>query len=148
MKRLLILCLCLGTVGACNEPDGTPEEELRAWVALGESFAEAKDRSALLSMISPDYVDARGNDKKKIGDLLHLYFFRQQTIGLLTRIESIVVEGGTAAVVDLTVGMAGMDGSSLGVNADAYRFVFELEKSNDEWLLIGGRWASIGDLPR
>lgn len=148
MKRFFILYLCLGMVGACNGTVSTPEEELRAWVALGESSAEEKDRSALLAMISPDYADARGNDKKKIGDLLRLYFFRQQTIGLLTRIENITVEGGTAAVVDLTVGMAGTDGRPLGLSADAYRFVFELEKSDDEWLLIGGRWASIGDLPR
>jgi len=129
---------------ACSEPTGSPEEELRNWVARGEAAAEEKDRGELLDMISPAYADARGNDRDHIGDLLRMYFFRQSAIGLLVTIDDIIVSGETAAKVELTVAMAGTGSGMLGINADAYRFEFELQKLADDWLLIGARWASLG----
>jgi hypothetical protein len=131
-------------VAACGGPSGTPEDALRTWVTNGEVAAEEKNRSELLNMISENYVDARGNDRKQIGDLLRIYFFRQNSIALLTRIDSIVVSGETAATVTLTIGMAGIKGSALGINADAYKFEFELAKPDEDWLLIGARWAALG----
>jgi hypothetical protein len=135
------VCLVLA---ACSEPAGSPEEELRNWVARGEAAAEAKDRGQLLDMISPAYADSRGNDRDQIGDLLRMYFFRQNSIGLLVTIDDILVSGDTAAKVELTVAMAGTGSGMLGINADAYRFEFELQKPSDDWLLIGARWASLG----
>jgi hypothetical protein len=40
--------------------------------------------------------------------------------------------------------MAGIKGSALGINADAYKFEFELAKPDEDWLLIGARWAALG----
>ena len=94
-------------------------------------------------MISETYIDARGNNRESIGDMLRLYFFRQQSIALLTSIDEIELMGDTAALVNVTVGMAGT-GGAIGLDADAYRFEFELEKPDDEWLLIGARWGGIG----
>jgi len=135
----------LAALAACGDgAPADPEAEIRAWVERGEAAAEDRDRSALIDMISPDYADRRGNSQDDIGDLLRVYFFRQQSIALLVDIGDIAVTGDTAAMVDLTVGMAGTDGGALGLRADAYRFEFELEKPADEWLLIGARWASLG----
>lgn len=145
--RNLILCICVLLIAACGSSDdgadNSPENDIRAWVARGEAAAEEKDRSALLDMISEDYADSRGNDHEKIGDLLRMYFFRQQSVALLTSIDDITVTGDTAAMVKLTVGMAGTRESSIGVNANAYNFEFELEKA-DDWLLIGARWSRLG----
>jgi len=52
--------------------------------------------------------------------------------------------GETAALVNITVGMAGTRDTRMGINADAYNFEFELEKVDDEWLLIGSRWGKLG----
>ena len=147
MKRTVIFAALAMLVAGCGDEEaGSPEEELRAWVDRGEAAAEAKDRGALLDMISPDYADARGNDRSEIGDILRVYFFRQNSIGLLVDINDIVVSGDTAAMIDLTVGMAGTTtNSALGIRADAYKFEFELEKPEDEWHLIGARWAELGD---
>jgi len=134
---------------ACGpaDPDASPEDELRAWVARGEIAAEEKDRGGLLDMISEDYADSRGNDFEQIGNLLRVYFFRQDSIALPTSIDDISVMGETAAVVNITVGMVGTRNSRLGLNVDAYRFEFELEKVDDEWLLIGARWGELGGKP-
>jgi len=142
--RLLILSLTLLFLAACGGDADDPEGELREWVARGEAAAEEKDRGGLLDMISPDYADARGNDRESIGDMLRLYFFRQQSIALLTSVDDISLMDDTAALVNVTVGMAGTGSGALGLNADAYRFEFELEKPDDEWILIGARWAEIG----
>jgi hypothetical protein len=144
-RKLFIAMTCLVT-GACGPSgsDGTPEDELRAWVARGETAAEEKDRGELLDMISPVYADSRGNDRQRIGDLLRVYFLRQDAIALLTSIDDVQLMGDGAALVDVTVGMAGTRNSGLGVNADAYSFRFELEKPEDEWLLIGMQWSELG----
>jgi len=143
MRFLLVLTAIL-TIAGCGAPSGSPEAALRAWVERGELAAEDRDRGELLDMISADYADARGNDRESIGDLLTVYFFRQQSIALLTSIDDITVSGDSAAMIRVTVGMAGTNSGALGLSADAYNFEFELEKADDDWLLIGARWSELG----
>lgn len=143
LRHYFFLAVMLA-VGGCGGSEGSTEDALRAWVSSGEQAAEDKDRGKLVDMISPDYVDARGNDRKRLGDILRLYFLRQNNIALLTSIDSIDVSGDSAATVALTVGMAGTKDSVLGFNADAYRFEFDLLKPDDEWLLVSARWGDLG----
>lgn len=144
MMRYLTFCTVCLILMACSGPEGSPEAELREWVARGEAAAEEQDRGELLDMISADYLDARGNDHERIGDLLRAWFFRQSSIALLVGIDEIIVSGETAALVKLNVGMAGTNSSAFGIRADAYNFEFELQKPDDEWLLIGARWGELG----
>ena len=143
--RRLVLSIAFTLLAACGGGSAdSPEDEIRNWVAQGEAAAEAKDRGDLLDMISLDYADTRGNSHEDIGDMLRIYFFRQNSIALLTSIDDITMMGDTAAMVDLTVGMAGTNSGAIGLNADAYKFEFELEKPDDEWILIGARWGELG----
>jgi hypothetical protein len=146
--RYLMLSLMLFLVTACvksgSDMDGDPERALRDWVARGEIAAEGKERGDLLRMISANYMDARGNDHERIGNILRVYFLRQRSISLLTSIDDISLSGDTAARVNLTVGMAGANDKVLGFSADAYQFELELEKPGDDWLLIGARWGGLG----
>jgi hypothetical protein len=142
--RYLILSLMMLLISACGDSASDPEAELRDWVAQGETAVEEKDRARLLDMISEDYVDARGNDRNNIGNMLRAYFFRQHSIALLTGIDEVTFYGNTAAQLTLTVGMAGSSGGALGFSADAYQFELELQKPDDEWVLIGARWGELG----
>jgi hypothetical protein len=147
MMRTLILFTAawiLAGCGSSSEPGQNPEDDIRAWVERGEAAAEAKDRSGLLDLISENYADTRGNDRSKIGDTLRVLFFRQNNIALLTSIDDIQFMGDSAALVNVTVGMAGTRNAGIGLNADAYAFEFELEKQGEEWLLIGSRWGELG----
>ena len=143
-SRLLILGLVCSWLAACGDPPPPPEEAVRAWVAQGQQAAEEKDRRALVKMISPAYVDSRGNSRDEIESLFRLYFLRQHNIALLTKIEAVRVIDDSAAELELTVGMAGTNDGVLGFSADAYRFEMELERDGDDWLLISGRWGEIG----
>ena len=132
-------------LGACGDSPSEPEEELRAWVADGVEAAENEERRKLINMISASYTDGRGYSRDDIDKLLRAYFYRQDRISLLPRIEEITVYDATAAKLVMTVGMAGTNDGVLGFSADAYRFAFELEKEADEWQLISARWGELGD---
>ena len=135
--------LCLGFAGCGGPPEG-PEAALRAWVAQGQELAAEKNRRGLVDMISPDYVDARGNSRDDISDLFRIYFLRTHTVALVTKIDGLSVYGEDAGEVHLTVGMAGTNDGTFGFSADAYRFEMELERDGSDWLLTSARWGELG----
>lgn len=143
--RYLTLSLTLLLLTACGGGSASdPEDALRDWVVRGELAAEARNRDDFLQLISVDYADSRGNDRDSIGAMLRAYFFRQNSITLLTSIDELTLFEESAAKLLLTVGMAGTNNSALGFRADAYQFELELEKADDEWMLIGARWGELG----
>ena len=144
LTRILATAGAIALLAACGDAPSAPEEELRAWVAAGVEAAEDKERRELVGMVSPSYTDARGNERDDINDMLRVYFFRQNKIGLLPRIEEISVYDDTAAKIVMTVGMAGTNDGVFGFSADAYRFVLEVEKAADDWQLISARWGELG----
>jgi len=147
--RYLTLSLTILLLSACGGGSaGDPEDALREWVARGELAAEEKDRGDLLELISEDYADSRGNDRDRIGEIVRLYFFRQESIALLTSIDEVTFFDDSAAQVMLTVGMAGTNSGAFGIRADAYQFELELQKPDDEWQLIGARWGELGGVLR
>lgn len=145
MKHFLTLGLIGAILAGCGGPDAGPEQALRAWVEEAEAAAEDRDRGGLLDLISKDYADGRGNDHKSIGQMLRLYFLRQRSVALLTTIDEIILSENTAALLRLTVGMAGTNNSALGISADAYNFELELQANDAQWLLIGARWSELGE---
>ncbi len=143
MRLSFLIAACVLFIG-CSEPELSPEDGVRAWLASAELAVEAEDRNTLLEKIAPGYSDGRGNDRKRLGDLLRVYFLRQDAIALLVNIDKITLSGETAATVLINVGIAGSGNNALGFNADLYNFELELHKPDDEWLLLGASWAEFG----
>ena len=143
LTRCAVVAL-LALVAGCGGATTEPEEQVRAWVETMHEAAENKDRGAILERIADGYTDARGNTREDVGKLLRGYFLRQGTIVLLVNIDEIEIVGGSAANVELTVGMAGTGGGSLGLSADAYRFELELEADGDDWQLLSAAWGEFG----
>jgi len=131
-------------LAACGGPEGSAEEQLYAWIETAEAHAEAKERRELIAMLSPGYVDSRGNKSDYVDDVLRFWFFRQHKIELLIAVDEVRVFDDSAAQLDITVGMAGTDNSRFGFSADAYQFVLELEYIDDEWLLLAADWDEVG----
>lgn len=144
LRSTMLPVALAGLLLACSDPSPGPEAEVREWLQRGVAAAEAKDRGALMEMISPAYTDARGYDRARVGDILRIYFLRMNSIELITSVDEIKVMGDSAAEAVVTAGMAGKHDGILGFSADAYRFSFELEKSGGEWDLISARWAELG----
>lgn len=132
-------------LGACGGPELGPEEQLRQWVSTAQTAAEAKERRAMMDLISPAYADGRDNDRDDVGNMLRVYFLRQHSIKLLLSIEEIRMFGDSAAEIDMAVGMAGTNDGTFGFSADAYNFQLELELDGDDWQLISARWGELGE---
>lgn len=140
----LVVVLAGALLAACGNSATEPEESLRQWVQQGQQAVNDENRRALVDMISPAYVDGRGNRRDDIENMFRFYFLRTNNVTLITRIEELNVIGGTAAELVLSVAMAGTHGGTLGFSADAYRFEMELELDGDDWLLLGARWGELG----
>ena len=141
----MTLLLVLAMMASCSSDVSDPEEQVRAWVRAMHEAAEEKARGDIVDGISAAYVDARGNSRDDIDKLLRVYFFRQNTVTLLSKIDEVNVIDGTVAEVSIKVGMAGTNDSALGISADAYRFELELEFDDDDWQLISARWGELGE---
>lgn len=142
--RLITVSILCALLIACGGPFTGPEEVLRQWISEAEAAAEDLDRRGLVSMVSENYADARGNDREAIDRLMRLYFLRQKSVVLVMKIDDLTVIDETAAEILVTAAGVGTTTRALGVNADTYQFSLELEKDDDEWMLIGARWGELG----
>ena len=138
------IALVLVQLMGCGGKSAGPEAELQAWIDAVHEAAEAKDRGEIVDRISASYVDARGNSREDIENMLRFYFLRQGAVEFIPSRAEITVIGGTAAEISLTVAMAGTNSGLRGISADAYRFELELEDDGNDWKLISARWGELG----
>jgi len=126
---------------ACG-PSGTPEDELRALVDEVEALAEARDAGELRAMIADDYRDESGRDASEVRNFLHAWLVAHPSVNLVTRIDSIELEGTEQARVQVTVGMLGREakgdsGSDWDLAADIERLDIRLARDGSDWRVVG-----------
>ena len=112
----------------------SPESQVRAVIETGEAAAEARDLPALMDLVSPDYQDDSGRDSRELRNYVHGYLIANQSIRLLTRIDSIEFPYRDMARVDLTVGSLGREApedSSFDLAAE--QLSIELQLDDGEW---------------
>ena len=127
--------------GACGRGEST-EDQVRAVIGAGEAAAEARDLSALMDLVSPDYQDEQGRDRGELRHYVHGYLIANQSIRLLTRIDGIAFPYRDVARVDLTVGSLGREAtgdSSFDLDADVERLSIELQLDDGEWKVTRAR---------
>jgi hypothetical protein len=120
----------------------SPEAQVRAVIATGEAAAEARDLSALMDLVSPDYEDDQGRDRSELRHYVHGYLIANQSIRLLTRIDRIEFPYRDMARVDLTLGSLGRQAtgdSSLDMAADVEQLTIELQLDDGEWRVTRAR---------
>ncbi len=138
--RSLALLAALGCA-ACG-PSGTPEDELRAFVDEAETLAEERDAGALRDLVADDYQDTSGRDASDVRNLLHAWLVAHPSVNLLTRIDSVELEGTELARVQVTIGMLGREAqgdSDWDLAADVERLDIRLARDGGEWRVIGAR---------
>ena len=136
--RSLVLVATLACA-ACGQTE-TPEDELRTLVAETEMLAEERDAGALRDLIADDYDDERGRDAAEVRNLLHAWLVAHPSVNLLTRIDSIELEGTELARVQVTIGMLGREAkgeSDWELAADIERLDIRLAREGGDWRVIG-----------
>lgn len=138
-------------ISACSSGQDSPEAQVRAFLAQGETAAEKKESGVLRQMISEKYSDSQGQDKKTVESILRYYFLRNESIHLFTRIQQITIPQPDAAQAIVMVAMAGqpiVDARELErLRADLHRFEITLARENGEWKVTRAEWrrAELAD---
>jgi hypothetical protein len=124
---------------ACGS-SGTPEDEIRALVDEVETLAESRDAGELRAMIADDYRDSSGRDAADIRNFLHAWLVAHPSVNLVTRIDSIELEGTEQARVQVTVGMLGREAKSESdwdLAVDVERLDIRLARDGSDWRVVG-----------
>lgn len=136
---------------SCSRNSETPEAQVRSLIELSAAAAEKKEIRALRDTISEKYSDSHGQDKKAIESILRFYFLRNESIHLLTRIQSITVTEPKQAQAILFVAMAGTPiANSLeleNIRASLHRFEITFFQYDSKWRVVRAEWrrAELGD---
>lgn len=150
--RAIVISLSLFAC-ACSKPE-TPEQRIRAMLNDAELAAENRDVRALRDCVSERYADEEGRDRRAIDGILRLYVFRNKSIHLLTRIQSITLTPAAHARVVIYVAMAGRpitDAKALAVfHASLYRLDLRLIEEDSVWRVLRAGWrpAELSDFGR
>ncbi|HTJ17977.1 MAG TPA: hypothetical protein VL494_14450 [Steroidobacteraceae bacterium] len=117
---------------------------MRAVIESMEAAVEARDVGALVEHISPNYRDGQGQDRAEASRYARGYFVANQSVHLLTRVESLKFPSPDEARVKLQVGMAGRSGEpgAASLNANLYDFDLALIREGDEWKLSYADWRA------
>src|SRR5688500_3173732 len=128
---------------ACSDR-ASPEQEVRAVIDSMEVAAEARDVGDLLEHLSDNYRDAQGQDRQQAALYARGYFVTNQSVHLLTRVESLEFPAADEARVKLQVGMAGRGGEtgSGGLSADLHDFDLVLVREGSEWKVSYADWGA------
>lgn len=119
----------------------TPEDEIRALVDEAETAAEERDASALRGLVADDYSDRGGRAAGDLRAILHGWLVAHPSVQLITRIDSIEIDGRELARARVTVGMLGREaGDSWELAGDVYRLDLRLAREDGEWRVIRAEW--------
>ena len=128
-------------ISACGGGE-TPEAQVRTVIETGEAAAEARDLSALMDLVSPDYRDDEGRDRSELRKYVHGYLIANQSLHLLTRVDNIEFPYRDMARVDLTVGSLGREAAeddSFDLAADVRHLSIELQLDDGDWRVTRAR---------
>lgn len=125
------------------------EARLRQTIADAEAAIETGELLRVPDFIAPSYRDARGLNKRGISRLLIGYLQRHRHLHLLTRVQSIGLDGAAQhAEVVLVVAMADVPLRSWqalqGARADIHRFDMRFVDTEDGWKLLDATWRQAG----
>jgi len=139
-------------VSGCGDAPGTPEEQIRAWVAQIERASRERDVGVLKDAISGQYRDPAGRTQDDIHGLLVYHHFRQKTVYLLTRIEELDVLAPDRASLTLLAAIAGSPATRFealsDLRGDLYRFELELAAQDGIWQVTSATWGPAPLLPQ
>lgn len=123
---------------ACSSPD-SPENQVTQVIGRMEGAAEARDVGDFMESIATDFRGRSGEGPDELRRYVQGYFIANQSIRLLTRIDSIEFPHPDEARVRVTVGMAGREAGA----ADAWNLATDIQTFEAVLRPEGGEWKVI-----
>ncbi len=137
-----------GWLLSCGSKPDSPEARVRALFDKAEVAAENKDLGTLRELVSDNYTDEFRQDKQAILGILAFHFYRNQSIYLLTRVQSVAFPGPARAEAVVFVATAGQPirGTEelVALRADLFRFDITLaDKGKGDWKVTRAQWRRV-----
>lgn len=148
--RGAIALLCLLVFGCTAKL--SLEARVRELIAGAVQAAEAGDATRLRSLISADYRDDAGRDRRALDGLLRVYLLQHRPLYLYTHLARVSFADPDRAHVSIYAAMAGrriVDAAELAeARAGLYRFDLTLGLEHGEWRLRTATWraADLSDI--
>lgn len=141
MRACFIVLLALPA--ACGRSGA--DAEISALLDEAEAAAEARQTGYFRSLLSDDYVDARGNRKEDLVNRIRAYFLLNSDVEIVDRIQEITLHGDDAATVVLQTALVGRGQGRglLGVDGDLFRLELELLRDRSDWHVVGANWERL-----
>jgi hypothetical protein len=136
------LCLPLLLLLACTSKP-SPEEQVREVIRQAELAAEARSARELAALLSPEYRDAYGNGPDEVRQLARGYFLANQSLYLLTRVQTLAFPHPDEARATVTVAVVGREADAAGVwplTADLQTFELVLRLEQGHWKVTWAQW--------
>jgi hypothetical protein len=135
--------VALALLTACSD-QASPEQQVRAVIDSMELAAEARDVGDLMEHLSDNYRDAQGQNREQAALYARGFLLANQSVHLLTRIESLEFPAADEARVALQVGMAGRGGEAGpgGFSAELHDFDLVLVREGGEWKVSYADWGA------
>jgi hypothetical protein len=133
--RLLVAGWLVVGLAGCGSAD-PPEVQVRAVIDAAEKAAEARDVSAVMELVSSEYRDTEGRQTTELSRYLRGYFIANQSIHLLTRIDSLEFPATGVAEIALTVAMVGREAeaeAAWDLAADVHQLKLTLMQEGNDW---------------
>ena len=137
----------------CSRDKLSPEQQVLRTIAQGLAAAESRSVDTLEEMLTSDFQDNHGNDRRRTLALLRIYFLQHQSIHLFAQTKSVRFPDPKTADAVVVVAMAGqpIDTAETAQRLRANMFRFEIRFVSDggsTWKASRANWqyAEFGDL--
>ncbi len=147
---LLLTVSAAALLHACGQPERDVEAEIALLVEAAQESAEAGDAGSLIDILSEDYEDAEGRNRRAMAVLVRTQLGRYQRLMTVVTDLSVVAISDQLATAGMTVSLIGSDGGRLtwaGIDADRLRLDLALRREDGRWYVSGARWGPPGTIP-
>jgi len=138
MKRLILICLALWTLGACHR---TPDEQLiRDAIASMQQAVEAGKPRDFIAHVSSDFTGNDGTvDRDALMNILRVEVLRNEHAGVTLGPIDVDVQG-ERATVHVTATLTGSSGGLVPERASIYAITSGWRKESGEWRCYNASW--------
>ncbi len=131
------------SLAACGPDAPPPEQAIETLVQQAEDAGEAGDVDGLLALLSSDYHDIDGRDRRKMGFLLRTLLARYPDSVVLVRGLEVALISDELASANMQVFVVARDkASSAALDLDGERLWtrLDLRREGSEWLVTRAQW--------
>ena len=146
IRSVIIGLAALVMVTSCG--DESEEVRIVKFMSTISKLVENKDMSGLLTVLTDDYADFEGRDKRATEALVGDYFRRRFGIVvhlLHTKVGDITAGGEASLETDVVLSSGGAEVLRKIVRfaGDFYRFKLDLRKTLDGWRISRSEWDNL-----